>query len=80
MSGYSMLSENEDGLEGSLVNGILNGIMSMCEWNFDIIVLLYYEESLRVKDRIKFLIHYEIGCETHSTLLVCDSYLEKLIV
>jgi hypothetical protein len=38
------------------------------------------EESLRVKDRIKFLIHYAIGCETHFTLLVCDSYLEKLIV
>ena len=38
------------------------------------------EESLRVKDRIKFLIHYAIGCETHCTLLVCDSYLEKLIV
>jgi hypothetical protein len=38
------------------------------------------EESLRVKDRIKFLIYYAIGCETHCTLLVCDSYLEKLIV
>ena len=38
------------------------------------------EESLRVKDRIKFLIHYAIGCETHCILLVCDSYLEKLIV
>ena len=29
------------------------------------------EESLRVKDQIKFLIHYAIGCETHCTLLVC---------
>lgn len=38
------------------------------------------EEGLRVKDRIKFLIHYAIGCVTHCTLLVCDSYLEKLIV
>ena len=43
-------------------------------------VISSHEESLRVKDQIKFLIHYPIGCETHCTLLVCDSYLEKLIV